>query len=174
MHNRIDQCGDRTSGDEFAIFEMSKISGFLEIAFEFLTGFALLAIASYVVGDVKGFGLWFGLLAMYGAAGIAFSRVLFRLRYRYILGIRYVVGADGIAVEEDGTKERFNWSDFSRAEFLRLTPTYRLWVAGQSRPIVLIAVGGLPGGRLDRRNKLAESFLKQNLGTRLKTSWLPW
>jgi hypothetical protein len=162
------------SNGEIAVFEASKVSGFLEIAIEFLIGGALFLLASYGVGDVKGFELWFGALAVFGASVIFLSRVALRVRYRFVLGVRYVVGTDGIAVDQDGTKKHFNWSEICKAEFLWLTPTYRLWVAGQSRPIVLIAVGGLPGGRLDRRNKRAESILKQNLRTNLKTSWLPW
>ena len=159
---------------EVAEFRWSKFSAYLEVVVESLLACALLLLASYAIGDVTGFILWMGGLAIYGAGVIFLSRVLLRLRYRYILDIRYVVRHDGIAVEQDRTQEIFKWNDFVKAEYLPILTTYRLWVAGRSRPVVLIAIGGVPGGKLDQRNSLARGLLKEGLGNRVKTRWLPW
>ncbi len=159
---------------EVAEFTFSKVSAYLEVVIETLLACALLLLASYVIGDVTGLVLWFGVLAVYGAGIIFLSRVLLRLRYRYILDIRYVVGRDGISVEENGAQEILNWNEFAKAEYMPIITTYRLWAAGKARPVVLIAIGGLPGAQTDRRNRLAGSLLKDGLGNRLKSRWLPW
>lgn len=159
---------------EVAEFKLSKISSYLEVVFESLLACALLLLATYVIGDVRGFTLWLGMFAIYGGGVIFLSRVLLRLRYQYILDIRYVVGRDGISVEEDQTQKTFKWNEFTKAEYLPIVTVYRLWVAGQTRPVVLIAIGGFPGGKMDRRNKIAGDLIRQGLGNRLKKRWLPW
>jgi hypothetical protein len=160
---------------EFRFSRVSKVMTYANLTFETIVACGFVALATYAIDVVRGPVLLLGELVMYFVGAMLICRVLMRLRYRYVMNEYYLVAGDGISMQIDGEQKIVEWKNITKAEYLPIFTTYRLFVNEHKRPIVLFAQGEWwPNAPENRRNKDAGMFIRSGLGSRLRNRWLPW
>lgn len=160
---------------EFASSKLSMAWTWANIGYDALLAVVLVALTSYVAFDTTDEVLRVGAIIMYGLAGIAATRAIWRLRYRYILASVYVVEPGGIRLQHVPGEPLVTWDQISDADYAPAVPAYRLLTTTQPQPIVLfVERSWKPSGVVNRRNQLAAERIRNGLGRRLRTRWLPW
>jgi len=160
---------------EYSFCRRSSVWVWANVTYDALLATLLVIVTSYVVLDTTDPLFRIGAVVMYGIAGIAVSRVLWRLKYWYVTTSVYVVEADGIRLVHLPGSPLVRWDQISEAEYVPVIPAFRLQVMNHQQPIVLFVERSWnPSGRANRRNQLAAQRIGTGLGGRLRKRWLPW
>jgi hypothetical protein len=103
------------------------------------------------------------------------SRVYLRVKHRHVLDTDYVIGRDGVTIEDQQGSRYLSWDQFVKAQFLPLSPLYRLFANNLPKPVVIFAMGGWGAtSESSQKRTIATDFLTEGLKNRLTTRWLPW
>lgn len=160
---------------EFSFSKRSSAWIWVNVCCDALLAVALVALTSYVAFDTADGLLRVGSIVMYGLAGVAATRAIWRFRYRHVLASVYVVESGGIRVNHVLGEPVVTWDQVAEADYVPVVPAYRLLAATQPEPIVLfVERSWKPSGIVNRRNQRAAECLRDGLGRKLRTRWLPW
>jgi hypothetical protein len=145
------------------------------IAYDLMFACVLVALTTYVTRNTSDLFLRIGAVALYAVAAISAAHAIWKIRYRHIIAIDFLLDQEGIrragAIEDPVVP----WGGISRGEYLPTILMYRLWVADSPQPIIVpVGRGWLPNGALNRRANLAIQYVTEGIGNRLETRWLPW
>lgn len=160
---------------EFGFSRLSSVWAWANVGYDALLAVALVVLTSYVAFDTTDDLLRVGAVAMYGVAGIAAARAIWRFRYRYVLGSVYIVEPGGIRLLHVPGEPVVTWAQISEAEYVPAIPAYRFLTRDQVRPIVLfVDRSWTPSSVVNHRNQLAAQCIRAGLGVRLRKRWVPW
>lgn len=145
------------------------------MSYDAVLAVVLVAVTSYVAFDTSDRLLKGGAVVMYGLAGIAAARAVWRFRYRQVVKSVYAVEHSGIRVQHLPSEPFIAWDQIVKAEYVPVIPAYRLLASGQTKPIVLFVERSWDlSGVTNRRNQLAAQYIRVGMGPRLSTRWVPW
>ncbi len=146
---------------EFGFSKLSPAWTWANVGYDAFLAVALVALTSYVAFDTTDGLLRVGAIVMYGLAGIAAARAIWRLRYRHVLGSVYVVEPGGIRLQHVPGEPVVTWDQISEADYVPAIPAYRLLATTQPQPIVLfVERSWKPSGVVSQRNKLAAERIR--------------
>lgn len=162
-----------TLQSQFSYTRWSVSLSWLSVFLEGFLALLLISFSTLVVSRSADYSLRIATVVTFLAAGVAISRVIWKVRYRRVMSCVYAVEENGVWLQHLPGQHWVAWDEIEVGEYVPLVPAYRLLGSNKDLPIVLFVEKGWRRTGVNARNALAAERIRAGLGRKLHTRWFP-